>query len=93
MDSGYIPDGSCLFTCQIQGKCPIKYYSHSTLNMEAVFSTETVVSTHQIEWRSNPEDNNSHSEGRENAHLQKCLISHRQYSWREKESSWFTVMT
>jgi len=54
-----------LFTCQIWGKCLTKYYSHSTLNTEAVFSTKTVVSIHQIEWRSNPEDNNSHSERRE----------------------------
>ena len=64
--------------------CLIKYYYHSTLNLEAVFSTETVVSIHQIEWRSNPEDNNSHSERRENAQLEKCLLSHHQCSWREK---------
>jgi hypothetical protein len=68
-----------LFTCQIWGKWLIKYYSHSTLKMEAVFSTETVVSIHQIEWRSNPEEN-SHCERREIAQLQKCLI----WSWREK---------
>jgi len=60
--------------------------------MEAVFSTETVVSIHQIEWRSNPEDNISHSERRENAKLQKYLISQSQCSWREKESSSYTVI-
>jgi len=93
MDTGYIPDRSLFIYLSNMGKRPIKYYSYSTLNMEAVFSTETVVSIHQIEWRSNPEDNNSQSEGRENAHLQKCLISHRQCSWREKESNSYTVTT